>query len=182
MAKLQVQASSTPSSSSASTPVANTPGPSTPQRKATPPPPPKLKPAIISPPKKPEPIVTPAPVPTRKKAPPKFEPQTWEHETITFVFKATLEKTVAEKSGYDIVWLKPLADEISSEGGSLRLTEDSIDRLLIARLEVDPQNMSDDLEFLPVLASLPPQQTIFEYLVGCWKRINSSRSALLKKG
>ncbi|ESK87147.1 ubiquitin fusion degradation protein [Moniliophthora roreri MCA 2997] len=182
LAKLQGSASSTPSSSSASTPAPNTPGPSTPQPKATLPPPPKPKPAVISPPKQPEPVATPAPVPTRKKAPPKFEPETWEYETITFVFKATLEKAVAEKSGYDIVWLKPLADEISSEGGSLRLTEDSIDRLLIARLEIDPQNMSDDLEFLPVLASLPPQQTIFEYLVGCWKRINSSRGALLKKG
>lgn len=40
---------------------------------------------------------------------------------------------------------------------------------------------SDDLDYLPVLASLPPQLTVFEYLVGCWKRINTSRTALLKK-
>ena len=39
----------------------------------------------------------------------------------------------------------------------------------------------DDLDYLPVLASLPPQQTVFEYLVGCWKRLNSSRLALTKK-
>lgn len=39
----------------------------------------------------------------------------------------------------------------------------------------------DDLEYLAVIASLPPQQTVFEYLVGCWKRLNASRSALLKK-
>ena len=39
----------------------------------------------------------------------------------------------------------------------------------------------DDLEYLPVLASLPAEQTIFEYLVGCWKRGNKARSELLRK-
>jgi hypothetical protein len=40
---------------------------------------------------------------------------------------------------------------------------------------------SDELDYLPVLVSLPPSQTIFEYLIGCWKRINAARSALIKK-
>ena len=40
---------------------------------------------------------------------------------------------------------------------------------------------SDDLEYLSVLASLPAEQTVFEYLVGCWKRGNKARSELLKK-
>ena len=39
----------------------------------------------------------------------------------------------------------------------------------------------DDLEYLSVLASLPADQTTFEYLVGCWKRGNKVRSELLKK-
>lgn len=39
----------------------------------------------------------------------------------------------------------------------------------------------DDLEYLSTLASLPAEQTIFEYLVGCWKRGNKARSELLKK-
>ncbi len=73
-----------------------------------------------------------------------------------------------------------------------------MDRTLIARLELDPQGMSyvsvpaapfgllthtcrDDLEFLPVLASLPAHLTVLEYLIGCWKRLNAARSALLKK-
>lgn len=38
----------------------------------------------------------------------------------------------------------------------------------------------DDLEYLSVLASLPAEQTVFEYLVGCWKRGNKARSELLK--
>ena len=32
-----------------------------------------------------------------------------------------------------------------------------------------------------MLVSLPPQQTIFEYLVGCWKRLNVVRSTAIKK-
>ena len=39
----------------------------------------------------------------------------------------------------------------------------------------------DELDYLPVLVSLPPQQTIFEYLVGCWKRLNVVRSTVIKK-
>lgn len=39
----------------------------------------------------------------------------------------------------------------------------------------------DELDYLPVLVSLPPQQTIFEYLVGCWKRLNAVRSTVVKK-
>ncbi|KAJ7863060.1 ubiquitin elongating factor core-domain-containing protein [Mycena olivaceomarginata] len=108
----------------------------------------------------------------------------WEHETIGHVFHVTLDRKVAEQSGYDIVWLKNLADELEAEEPqrtTVPLNGDIIDRLLIARLELDPSNMTDDLDFLPVLASLPPQQTTFEYLVGCWKRLNSARSALMKK-
>jgi ubiquitin conjugation factor E4 B len=52
--------------------------------------------------------------------------------------------------------------------------------LLIARLELDPQAMSDDLDYLPTLASLP-SDTVFEYLVSCWKRINATTSALNKR-
>lgn len=40
--------------------------------------------------------------------------------------------------------------------------------------------LRDDLDYAPVLASLPAQMTIFEYLVGCWKRLNTVRSNLGK--
>lgn len=39
----------------------------------------------------------------------------------------------------------------------------------------------DDLDYVPVLASLPSQMTVYEYLVGCWKRLNSARANLVKK-
>ncbi|KAL1722762.1 ubiquitin elongating factor core-domain-containing protein [Schizophyllum commune] len=109
----------------------------------------------------------------------------WEHKAVGEIFRVTLDRAAAEASGYDIVWLKYLDQELRSEDTSLtniRLSTDIVDRLLIARLELDPQSMTDDLDYLPVLTSLPPEQTIFEYLVGCWKRQNQVRSALLKKG
>lgn len=71
-----------------------------------------------------------------------------------------VQQTVAEQSGYEVVWLKSLAEELQSEQpgeyhdivsfadnlmtieGVLRLTSDMIDRLLIARLELDPQSMT----------------------------------------
>ncbi|KAF9464224.1 ubiquitin elongating factor core-domain-containing protein [Collybia nuda] len=109
--------------------------------------------------------------------------ETWEHESIGLIFKSTLDRSVAEQTAYETVWLKQLSEEMASEGTSnVRLNADLADRLLIARLELDPQGMSDDLDYLPVLASLPASQTTFEYLVGCWKRVNSTRSNLIKKG
>ncbi|KAJ7600622.1 ubiquitin elongating factor core-domain-containing protein [Mycena floridula] len=126
-----------------------------------------------------------SPVAAKKKAPVQLDFDAWAHETITQVLKVTLDKTVAEQSEYAIVWLKELEADIRSDqpvDGPIILKEEHVDRLLISRLEIDPQAMSDDLDFFPVIASLPPQQSVFEFLVGCWKRINSTRSAFLKKG
>jgi ubiquitin conjugation factor E4 B len=112
---------------------------------------------------------------------PKVDYQTWENDTISTVLKVTLSKTTAEASGYDLVWLKHLQAELESEGyPHMILTNDIVDRLLITRLELDAQAMSDDLEYVSVLASLPPL-SVFEYLVGCWRRINTAKSTLLKK-
>lgn len=54
-------------------------------------------------------------------------------------------------------------------------------RSLASLIEMLILDHRDDLDYLPVLASLPPQQTTFEYLIGCWKRLGASKSALVKK-
>ncbi|EPQ54429.1 hypothetical protein GLOTRDRAFT_139020 [Gloeophyllum trabeum ATCC 11539] len=176
LAKLQSAAAST----------STTPEPSA---AAPPPPPPKITPKPSPPPPAKRPAAQPAAPPSlapakRTPAPQKLDLPAWENDTIRDVLKVTLDKGAAERTGHELIWLKPLAEELASEEPELpqprRLDAEILDRVLIARLELDPQAMSDDLEFLPVLASLPPQ-TIFEYLVGCWKRINSARSALMKK-
>ncbi|KAI8994147.1 ubiquitin conjugation factor E4 [Trametes punicea] len=182
LAKLQGAASSSSTASitsTASTSASPAPPPT--------PPPPRPAPQQSAVQKRAtEPVpAAPSPVPLKKapavSAPPQLDLPTWEDETISNVFNVTLKKEVAERTGYEVVWLKPLAEELQGEGLPLQLNSDVADRTLIARLELDPQSMSDDLDFLPVLASLPPQQTVFEYLVGCWKRLNAARSTLLKK-
>ncbi|KIO02810.1 hypothetical protein M404DRAFT_27705 [Pisolithus tinctorius Marx 270] len=130
-----------------------------------------------------------AQLPLKRKAPPsaadKVDLASWEDESITQIFKVTLNRSTAERSNYDLVWLKSLESELLSEGYGqappLRLSGEILDRLLIARLELDPHAMSDDLDYVPVLASLPDQMTVFEYLVGCWKRLNKGRNELLRK-
>ncbi|KAJ3542484.1 hypothetical protein NMY22_g3494 [Coprinellus aureogranulatus] len=122
-----------------------------------------------------QPVTPPVAKPVQKKIVP-LDLESWEHQAIQDVLKVTLDKEVAEKSGYDIVWLKGLAEDLSSDGAApQKLSIDLIDQLLISRLELDPQGMSDDLEYLPVLVSLPAGQTVFEYLVGAWKRLNATR-------
>ncbi|KAF9454682.1 hypothetical protein P691DRAFT_804031 [Macrolepiota fuliginosa MF-IS2] len=117
----------------------------------------------------------------KKKVVPKLDFINWENQTIQDILRVTLNKEVAESTGHEIAWLKNLRDELISEGISDdKLSTDLIDRLLIARLELNPQIMTDDLEYLPVIVSLPAI-TIFQYLVGSWKRLNAARSALVKK-
>ncbi|KAJ3503365.1 hypothetical protein NLJ89_g8468 [Agrocybe chaxingu] len=165
--------------------ASGTPASSTPPPPAVVPPKPVPRPVVAAPtPTPPPPAPRPASGLTKKKPTvTKFELPTWEHDAIGTILKVTLSQQVAEKSGYETVWLKHLATELASEGSTdERLNMDLLDRLLIARLELDPQNMTDELDYLPVLVSLPPQQTVFEYLVGCWKRLNAVRSMVLKKG
>lgn len=61
----------------------------------------------------------------------------------------------------------------------LKLRSDSTDQLLLARLSLSPENTSDDPELITVLASLPANETTFEYLGGCWKRERAERYKLV---
>ncbi|KAF8158117.1 ubiquitin elongating factor core-domain-containing protein [Crassisporium funariophilum] len=175
LAKLQNAPASTSSTPGTSTPVAATPSPVPPKPKPSPRP--IVQASITPPPRQALGLAK------KKVTVVKLDLPTWENDTLGSVLKVTLDANVAEKSGYEIVWLKHLAVELSEEGvSSSKLSLDILDRLLISRLELDPQVMTDELDYLPVLVSLPPQQTIFEYLVGCWKRLNAARSVVIKKG
>ncbi|KAI5989101.1 ubiquitin elongating factor core-domain-containing protein [Pisolithus albus] len=169
LAKLQAGRSPTASAeaSSASTPSQT---PSVTTTEATP-----VKPRQILTTSLPPPVQQLPQLPLKRKAP---LSTTDKVELIAQIFKVTLDRSTAERSNYDLVWLKNLQAESNI---SLRLSGEILDRLLIARLELDPHAMSDDLEYVPVLASLPAQMTVFEYLVGCWKRLNKARNDLLRR-
>lgn len=112
-----------------------------------------------------------------------FNLEKWEPETVGRVFNVTLDRSLAEARNWDIVWLKDLSNDLLAESSSgilPRLSADLADRCLISRVEIDPQGMSEDPEILTVVANLPQEQTLFEYLVSCWQRINSARVALHK--
>ncbi|KAJ2929740.1 hypothetical protein H1R20_g7339, partial [Candolleomyces eurysporus] len=194
LAKLQSPSSSgaaTPqqtASPSTSSPVPS--GSATPSKSVVPSPSPAPTPPKPKPIPKPTPRAslqpTPPPVvaqPLKRKAAVPLNFPVWEHQAVQDILKVTLSKEVAEKSGHDIVWLKSLAQDLASENGNVpeKLSVDLIDQLLISRLELDPSGMSDDLDYLPVLVSLPAGQSVFEYLVGAWKRSNATRTALGKK-
>lgn len=187
LAKLQASQATTSFSDSSSRPASATPNtskPSTPAPKADGPRPQAASPPIQRPPvgvSKPTAVQGSVPPPAKRKAVAKLDLASWEDQTIQDILRVTLSKETAEKSGHEITWLKHLQQELVSESISAdSLSTDLIDRLLIARLELNPQEMTDDLEYLPALVSLPPI-TIFEYLVGSWKRLNAARVALNKK-
>ena len=140
LAKLQAAASASSSASpSGSSTPAPTAGSSSEVQKPTAPvpspgqttpakPSPKIfRPAESSP--SPARVISPA---SKPKAPAKFDLNSWEHDAIGHILKVTLDvsaiynagemrlnvvqKSVAESSGYEIVWLKPLLEELQSEG------------------------------------------------------------------
>lgn len=62
-----------------------------------------------------------------------------------------------------------------------KLRADLTDRLLLARLSLSPSNISDDPEQITVVATLPPNQTAFEYLGGAWRRERQERVRVVAK-
>ena len=175
LAKLQTSSSVSPSSSTL--PAA---APSSSAPKPIPKPSPKRLPVE-------QPVAQPAKVAISKKPPALavFDLAKWESETVGRVLNVTLDRDQAEAHNWEIVWLKELAHELSTEtpnGPKPAPSVEIADRLLIARLELDPRGMYDDPELLTVIASFPPELTVFEYLVQCWQRINAARVALHKRG
>ncbi|KAH9179139.1 ubiquitin elongating factor core-domain-containing protein [Lactarius sanguifluus] len=174
LAKLQASSTSafpTPSASSSSSPV------------PSPVPSPRPKP---SPSPAPKPAVTPTPtqVPQKRKAqigPAPFNYDVWENETIGQVFLVSLDPAESMKSEFEYVWLKSAVENESSDG-DLRLNADNLESVVIARLELNPQSPEHDDEYRLFLSKVPTGLTVFEYLVGCWKRLNVARAALLKRG
>ncbi|KAK1924344.1 ubiquitin elongating factor core-domain-containing protein [Papiliotrema laurentii] len=121
-------------------------------------------------------VASPAPRATpaiQAKASPSLPYDQWASQAISAVFSASLNRSQAEASEWRLCWLKDLEQELRDEGVKAVATPDLCDRILIARLSLDPEALahSDDPDKLLILASLPQDETIFEYLTGCWKRL-----------
>ncbi|KAI0259835.1 ubiquitin elongating factor core-domain-containing protein [Gloeopeniophorella convolvens] len=171
LAKLQASSAGTsPTPSTSASPVPP-PAPS-PKPKPAPAPAPKL---VAAPP-------LPAPVPLKRKAPaapPPFSYDEWENDAIGQVFQVTLDPAVAMQRDFEYVWLKSAS---CHRPGNLRLNVDNLESVVIARLELNPESPDHDEDYRLFLSKIPGNQTVFEYLSGSWKRLNSAKSALLKRG
>lgn len=117
----------------------------------------------------------------------------------------------ATQSNWQIVYLKEVAEELISEEPSklfsrflfqhqslannlvlvffplalpqpLSLKAEYVDRLILSRLALTPDHMTDDPELITVIASLSRDETAFQFLGGCWKRERAERyKVVLKK-
>lgn len=175
LAKLQASSAST-------FPTHSTPSSSS--QVPSPVPSPKPKPSP-SPAPKPAAAQAPAQIPQKRKAPlgpPPFTYDDWENETIAQVFLVTLDPAESMKNNFEYVWLRSAVENESSSEGNLRLNGDNLESVLISRLELDPLSPEHDDDYRSFLSKIPSDLTVFEYLVGCWKRLNAARAALLKKG
>ncbi|GAA5956492.1 hypothetical protein JCM8115_000586 [Rhodotorula mucilaginosa] len=154
----------------------------------------------------PPPKPTPAPAPVRSSAP-KFAPapaqkpitpqprqppkftdsyDQWQDRVVRDILDVTLDVEAAQASNWSTVYLKDVAQELDEEEPSTSrprpLRIDLADRLLLARLSLSPSNMNDDdFEMATVLASLPANETAFEYLGGCWRRERAERFKVVAK-
>ncbi|GAA5985530.1 hypothetical protein JCM10908_007012 [Rhodotorula pacifica] len=110
----------------------------------------------------------------------------WQDRVVRDILKVTLDVDTAQASNWSTVYLKDVAQELDEEEPpAVRprpLRIDLADRLLLARLSLSPSNMNDDdFETATVLASLPPNETAFEYLGACWRRERAERFKVVAK-
>ncbi|ORX35769.1 ubiquitin elongating factor core-domain-containing protein [Kockovaella imperatae] len=171
----------TPKASQPSEPPAQSSASHTPREVSTAP---GSSPSLSSAPPIPSPNPQPAQIKSRndvrstdaiRKPAPRTIPYTeWLERHLSLIFAVTLEK--AKASNGNLCWLKDLYEELREENTMPTMSMSLVDRILIARLSMDTQSMalSDDVDKLAIVASLPEAETVFEYLVGCWKRLAQS--------
>ncbi|GAA5912608.1 ubiquitin conjugation factor core domain-containing protein [Sporobolomyces salmoneus] len=110
----------------------------------------------------------------------------WEATTVGNILNVTLDVEQAMKSNWQIVYLKEVAEELIAEEPSLPqpvpLKAEYTDRLILSRLSLTPDHMTEDPELVTVIASLSRDETAFQFLGGCWKRERAERyKVVLKK-
>ncbi|GAA98825.1 uncharacterized protein L969DRAFT_95506 [Mixia osmundae IAM 14324] len=118
----------------------------------------------------------------------------WQSAALARILNVTLDIATAEKSNWEIVYLKQLRTELIEEDSRQRdpalyvvapseqMTDGdsengNAERAILARLALDPTDMSDDPEEITVLAGMS-QISPFEYLVGAWQRSNEERAKI----
>ncbi|GAA5952757.1 hypothetical protein JCM3765_002266 [Sporobolomyces pararoseus] len=110
----------------------------------------------------------------------------WQAITVGNILNVTLDVEQATRSNWQTVYLKEVAEELLAEEPTLSspiaLKAEYADRLILSRLSLTPNHMTEDPELVTVIASLKNDETAFQFLGGCWKRERSERyKVVLKK-
>ncbi|GAA5833631.1 hypothetical protein JCM3766R1_002595 [Sporobolomyces carnicolor] len=110
----------------------------------------------------------------------------WQAAAVGTILNVTLDVEHARRSNWQVVYLKEVADELIAEEPTLpqplAIKADYTDRLILSKLSLTPEHMTEDPELVTVIASLPRHETAFQYLGACWKRERAERyKVVLKK-
>ncbi|MBW0490567.1 hypothetical protein O181_030282 [Austropuccinia psidii MF-1] len=97
----------------------------------------------------------------------------WQHNLISKIFQVTLQEPIHNPLNSNLIYLVELKNELEEDqpGSSNLISIDMADRLLIARLSLDSNEINQT-------ATLP-NETLFDYLSKCWIRTLEERSQAL---
>ncbi|RCH83726.1 hypothetical protein CU098_008178, partial [Rhizopus stolonifer] len=105
------------------------------------------------------------------------KPVDWQDDVLSRILQVTLNPNNMYKQG-KCVYLSGLVNELMEEQGKLILSQHILDRIIVARLSLDPTESHDDLpQDIAVTLTAPH----FDYLLNCWKTVHDiKRNTLLR--
>ncbi|CAI2184476.1 10404_t:CDS:10 [Funneliformis geosporum] len=107
----------------------------------------------------------------------------WQNDVISKILQITLDKSSAEKSDSQLIYLYSQVAELKEEDPektSFKLSQSLLESTLVARLSINPDQMSDDEEHVQAISKLP-RTPIFDYLLDSWKRTVEIKKNLLTR-
>ncbi|KAF9900188.1 hypothetical protein EC991_007790 [Linnemannia zychae] len=98
--------------------------------------------------------------------------EAWQNEALSRILQVSLNKNAAAP----LLFLSSLAEELSNENEPLLISQASLDRVLVDRMSVDPNDNSN----ASLLDRGQLRLTLFDYLLDCWRRLEMVKSQTSK--
>ncbi|KAH7043124.1 ubiquitin elongating factor core-domain-containing protein [Linnemannia elongata] len=94
--------------------------------------------------------------------------EAWQNEALSRILQVSLNKHAAAP----LLFLSSLAEELNNENEPLLISQASLDRVLVDRMSVDPNDSSN----ASLLDRGQLRLTLFDYLLDCWRRLEMVKS------
>ncbi|KAF9128678.1 hypothetical protein BGW39_004850 [Mortierella sp. 14UC] len=94
--------------------------------------------------------------------------EAWQNEALSRILQVSLNKNAAAP----LLFLSSLAEELSNENEPLLISQASLDRVLVDRMSVDPNDSTN----ASLLDRGQLRLTLFDYLLDCWRRLEMVKS------